>query len=155
MSTVGYMQRTRDFYAAQGYPKPYVWASHDEIPFTRLAKPLSESRLGLITTAALYARKPFERREVASGSVSESWAKLYAEDLAWAKESTHMDDIGSYFPLRVLQEMVSEGGLGEIAPRFHCAPTEYSQRQTNTVDAPDILARCREDAVDVALLVPL
>jgi len=34
-------------------------------------------------------------------------------------------------------------------------PTDYSQRRTIEQDAPQILARCREDGVDVALLVPL
>jgi len=34
-------------------------------------------------------------------------------------------------------------------------PTDYSQRRTLEQDAPEILRRCREDEVDVALLVPL
>jgi len=34
-------------------------------------------------------------------------------------------------------------------------PTDYSQRRTIEQDAPEVLARCREDAADVALLVPL
>jgi hypothetical protein len=42
-----------------------------------------------------------------------------------------------------------------VAPRFHGVPTDYSQRRTSEQDAPEILRRLREDAVDVALLVPL
>jgi hypothetical protein len=34
-------------------------------------------------------------------------------------------------------------------------PTEYSQRRTLEIDAPDLLTRLREDETDVALLVPL
>jgi len=39
--------------------------------------------------------------------------------------------------------------------RFHCVPTDYSQRRTREQDAPALLERLREDAADVALLVPL
>ena len=48
---VPYMQRTREYYTAQGYEEPYRWAYHDQTPFTKLTKPLSESRIGLVTTA--------------------------------------------------------------------------------------------------------
>ena len=40
-----------------------------------------------------------------------------------------------------------------MASRFHGAPTNRSQRTTLDVDAPEILARCRADAVDAAILV--
>ena len=43
---VSYIDKSRDFYAAQGYERPYRWARNDEAPFTPLAKPLSESRIG-------------------------------------------------------------------------------------------------------------
>ncbi len=45
--------------------------------------------------------------------------------------------------------------MGSLAARFHGVPTDYSQRRTLENDAPEILERCREDGVDVALLVPL
>jgi hypothetical protein len=34
-------------------------------------------------------------------------------------------------------------------------PTDYSQRNTTEIDAPHLLKLCREDTVDIALLVPL
>ena len=45
---VSYIDKSREFYAAQAYERPYRWARNDESPFTPLAKPLSESRLGLV-----------------------------------------------------------------------------------------------------------
>ncbi len=152
---VGYMQRTKEFYAAQGYEKSYVWAQHRDIPFTPLSKPLAQSRLGIVTTAALYDRKPLEPREVASAPMEPPPERLYANDLAWAKESTHMDDRASYFPIEMLREMVAEQRLGALAERFHCIPTSYSQRATLEQDAPDVLSRLQADEVDVALLIPL
>ena len=45
-------------------------------------------------------------------------------------------------------------GRFKLAKRFHGAPTNRSQRVTLETDAPEILARCRQDQVDAALLVP-
>ena len=50
-SFVSYIDRSREYYAAQGYPKPYAWPHYDDVPFTPLQKPLSECRVGLVTTA--------------------------------------------------------------------------------------------------------
>ncbi len=155
MSTVNYMQRTRDFYAAQGYERAYVWAHYDEAPFASLSKPLAQCTVGLVTTAALYDRKPLEPRHVDSAATEPGPERLYANDLAWAKESTHMDDPGSYLPLPVLKRLVEEERIGAVASRMHCVPTEYSQRNTLENDAPEILRRLREDGADIALLVPL
>src|SRR5438034_223626 len=41
-----------------------------------------------------------------------------------------------------------------VAPRFFGAPTNRSHRVTIDVDAPEILARCQADKVDVAVIVP-
>ena len=49
---VSYIDRTREFYLAQGYESPYQWAYFDEVPFTRLAGALSQCRVTLITTAS-------------------------------------------------------------------------------------------------------
>ena len=42
-----------------------------------------------------------------------------------------------------------------IASRFHSLPTDYSQRNTEERDAPEILKRLLEDEADIAILVPL
>ena len=49
---IGYMARTRDYYAAIGYTTPYRWAHYTGAPFEPLRKPLKESRVTIITTAA-------------------------------------------------------------------------------------------------------
>ena len=50
-SFVSYIDRTREYYAAQGYSKPYTWPRYDDVPFAPLMKPLSDCRVGLVTTA--------------------------------------------------------------------------------------------------------
>ena len=152
---VPYMDRTRRYYAAQGFEKAYVWARFDDTSFTSPTKPLAESTLALITTAALYDREATDPRVVASGETADPPTRLYANDLSWDRGATHLDDLNSYFPIDRLKEAVAAGQLGALAGRFHCVPTEYSQRRTHSVDAPEILERCREDGADIALLVPL
>ena len=80
---------------------------------------------------------------------------MFTDDLSWDKEFTHTKDVPSFLPLEQLQQLEKEGVIGELAPRFHSVPTEYSKRSTVENDAPDILARCQEDQVDLAILVPL
>ena len=51
---IPYMQRTRAYYLALGYENPYRWAHFRDVPFTPLAKPLGDSTVALVTTAAPY-----------------------------------------------------------------------------------------------------
>jgi hypothetical protein len=160
-SFVSYIDRTREYYAAQGYERPYRWAHHGSVPFAKLEKPLAESRVTVVTTASPFV-DPVAGEDVVGGS-KQVWSgetavtpnRLYTDDLAWDKETTHTDDVESFVPLGSLRAFVREGRIGSLARRFHGVPTDYSQRRTLEQDAPEILARCREDAVDIALLVPL
>ncbi|WP_422012947.1 hypothetical protein [Reyranella sp.] len=156
--TVRYIDRTRGYYRALGYPSDYVWSRFDTVPFAPLAKPLSQARIGLVTTASppdLGNRDASGKRQVWSGSISQAPAKLFTDNLAWDKESTHTDDRASFLPIEAVQQWAVEGVVGDLAPRFHGVPTEYSQRKTTEFDAPQVLARLRADGADVALLSPL
>lgn len=156
--TVCYRDRTRDYYRALGYPSDYVWSHFNTVPFAPLAKPLSEASIGLVTTASppdLGNRDSSGKRQVWSDVVSPAPAKLFTDNLAWDKESTHTDDRASFLPIEAVNHCASEGLIGGLAPRFHGVPTEYSQRKTIEIDAPQVLARLRADGADAALLSPL
>ena len=49
---VPYLERSREYYLAMGYPKPYEWAHQAEVAFTPLEKPLNRTSITVITTAA-------------------------------------------------------------------------------------------------------
>ncbi|HET8997861.1 MAG TPA: glycine/sarcosine/betaine reductase selenoprotein B family protein [Acetobacteraceae bacterium] len=156
-SPVRYMQRTRAYYRALGYTKDYVWAHHADVPFIRPAKPASAMRIALICTAGpgdRSHRDEHNRRHVWSGSVA-SPPDSFDTDVAWDRESTHTDDRETFLPISAARRLVAEGALGALGPRFHAAPTEYSQQKTTGRDAPDILRRLWEDAVDAAILTAL
>lgn len=152
---VPYMRRSREYYEAQGFEHAYRYAHHETAPFARLRKPLHACTLGLVTTASTYRRAPLEPRKVDSGPTSPPPKRLFAEDLSWDKNATHTDDVDTFCPVEHLQALADEGVIGALAPRFHCAPTEYSQRATMEKDAPELHRRLLEDGADIALLVPL
>ena len=162
---IPYMARTREYYQAIGYTTPYRWAHYVDAPFQPLRKPLSQSRVAIVTTAA-----PFDpaNGDQGPGAKYNGGAKFYTvydgdtskthdlriSHIAYDRVHTSADDSGTWFPLPQLQRLAREGGIGEVAPRFFGAPTNRSQRVTIETDAPEILARCRADRVDAAVLVP-
>ena len=152
---VPYMQRTREYYMAQGYEDSYRWAHHDKTPFTKLNKPLSESRIGLVTTAMPNTKQGRENRDVYSTSVSPIPDAMYTEELSWHKAVTHTRDVASFLPIHQLNQLIDEERIKDLASRFHSLPTDYSQGNTKEKDAPEILKRLVEDEADIALLVPL
>ena len=160
-TAVSYIDRTREYYAALGYDQPYAYAHHTQAPFSALGKPLSECRVALVTTASPWhddpalRPRPFERKGVWAGASDPPPERLFTDNLAWDKESTHTRDVESFLPLRRLQAAAARGRIGRVGPRFYGVPTEYSQKRTLNEDAPAVLALCREDAVDVALLAAL
>jgi hypothetical protein len=81
--------------------------------------------------------------------------RLFTEDLFWDKDATHTADVDSFLPLNRLAELAAEGRIGAVSPRFYGVPTEYSQGRTSNRAAPQLLAWCREDRVDVVLLSAL
>ncbi|MEM7029231.1 MAG: hypothetical protein AAF629_06675 [Chloroflexota bacterium] len=151
---VSYIDKSREFYLNKGFNNPYRWASHEDTPFTPLTKPLPEARIGLVTTAALDEAGGIDRQVYAAPTNPIPQA-LHTNHLSWHKIATHTRDLDTFLPLNRVQEMVNERKLGSLSPRFYGVPTKFSQRQTNTEHAPAILDFCREDKVDVALLVAL
>jgi hypothetical protein len=161
---IDYMRRTRDYYLALGYGAPYEWAHYAEVPFEPLAKPLAACRLTLITTAAAYRPNKGDQGPGAPYNAAAKFYTLYSGDTAvdhdtrishigYDRKHTTAKDSGTWFPLPLLREFAGQGRF-TLAKRFHGAPTNRSQRVTLETDAPEILARCRQDQVDAALLVP-
>jgi hypothetical protein len=157
---VRYIDKTRAYYEAEGYGKPYGWAHFDSIPFTPFAaagKPLSECRVGVVTTSDM-ARRGSEivpedpKRLVYSLPTDIPVDHLYSRKSAYDRYATTLDDVDSYLPLTHLHHFAAEGRIGAVAPRFQMIYSEYSQRKTLKVDAPEILKQMREDRVDVAVL---
>ena len=162
---IPYLQRIREYYLALGYGAPYVWAHYADVPFHPLNKPLSECRIALITTAAPYQPGKGDQGPGAPYNANAKYYTVYSGDtaqdhdlrishIAIDRKHTTAEDPATFFPLTALRQCAASGRVGRVAPRFHGAPTNRSHRVTLEVDGPEIVARCKADGVDAALLVP-
>lgn len=161
---IPYMQRTRDYYRALGFP-PYRWAHFAEVPFTPLRTPLGRARVGLITTAAPWQPGAGDQGPGAPYNAAAKFYQVYSlpvdgvpdlriSHVGYDRKHTTAADPNTYLPLARLQEAAAAGRIGTLAPRLHGAPTNRSHRTTLEADVPELLRRCREDAVDAVVLVP-
>ena len=164
MSHVRYIDKTREYYLGEGYDSPYRWAHFDDVPFTPLARPLADSRVGLVTTSEMVLRgREAELAHVENDPTRPTYSlpmgvptkELYSRKASYDKHATTLDDIDAYLPLTHLRRLVEEGRIAGLASRFQVVHSQYSQRRTLTVDAPRILAELREDRVDVAVLTAI
>lgn len=162
---IPYMARTRAYYQALGYQEPYRWAHFAEVPFARLAKPLSDCRIGLVTTATPYDPAHGDQGPGAPYNAAAKFHRAYARPtsgspdvriahVTYDRTHTSAEDPNCWFPLGQLERCALEGMIGAVSGRFYGAPTTRSQRTTMEQDAPDILAAMRADKVDAAVLVP-
>jgi D-proline reductase (dithiol) PrdB len=159
-AAVDYIEVTRTTYDALGYP-PYHWV-HSETapPWTPLAKPLSECRVGLIASGGIYraGQIAFHFKDDASYRViptdvptAELRATHFAYDLRDART-----DINVVFPIDPLRGLVADGSIAELAPEaFTFMGGIYSARRVRDELAPALRDRVLAQAVDVVLLVPV
>lgn len=160
---IAYLQRTREWYLALGYGNPYQYAHFQGVPFQRLRKPLADCVVTLVTTAAPYQADKGPQGPGAPYNAAAKFFVPYTGDtasdhdvriahVAIDRMHTSMQDPNTWFPLPLLRRHAAEGRL-VLAPRFHGAPTNRSQRHTMDIDIPLVLQRCQEDGVDAAVLV--
>jgi Glycine/sarcosine/betaine reductase selenoprotein B (GRDB) len=162
---IPYLDRIRNYYEGLGYGAPYRWAHYAAVPFARLSKPLAACRVALITTAAPYQPDKGDQGPGAPYNGAAKFYRVYSGDseldpdlrishVAYDRTHTSAEDSNTWFPLRQLRRLAAAGHIGALTRRFHGAPTNRSQRTTLSQDCPELLARCREDSADAAVLVP-
>ena len=165
---IPYLQRIREYYQALGYGAPYRWAHYAEVPFVPLKKPLRDSRIGLITTAAPHQPGKGDQGPGAAYNAAAKFYTVYSGDSAaehdlrishigYDRAHTTAEDQNTWFPLPALRRLAAPENpnrrIGEVAPRFHGAPTNRSHRTTLRQDCPELLRRVREDRADAVILV--
>lgn len=131
---------------------------NDTAPFTPLARPLSASRLALVTTAGIHPRgdRPFTGGDQSFRVLPSSIPKA---DIVVSHVSIGFDragilsDLNVVFPVDRLRELVALGEVGSLGT------TNYSfmgaQRTYDTLlhdSGPEVARRLREDGVEVVLL---
>lgn len=145
--------------------KTYQWRRNDPVPWTRLSKPLSRARVGLVTTAGFVAPddRPFDRK-IRGGDPSFRVlaSAVRVSDLTEHHRSESFDHAGIAadpnlaFPLDRLRELVKRGRIGSVSDRHVSlmgSITAPGRLQRDTL--PEATRLFQDDEVDVALLVPV
>lgn len=163
MDYVRYIERTRAYYAALGYDKPYEWPHFEEAPFTPLAKPARDCRIALVSTSDVQL-KDDEAAEgefnAFTGNVystpSDTPAeRLYSRQEHFDRHAMQLDDVDTFFPLSRFRELAAAGRIGGLAARAHGVITGYSKRKTLETDGPEVLRRLGEDGAEAVVLTPI
>jgi D-proline reductase (dithiol) PrdB len=143
----------------------YRYRALDPVPFTRLARPLQEARVAVVTTGGVFL--PSQVRfdcDLKGGDASfrEIPADADLTTLGIAHKSDAFDQSGFQadrnlgFPLERLREMARRGEIGALNGRalsFMGSITSPGRLVKET--APAAAALLAADGVDAAFLVPL
>ena len=158
---VAYISAITARYLRLGYT-PYRWFEADgPPPWQALAKPISSVRLGLLSTAGVYARgqRAYHYRDDDSIRALPSDTPDEALRFSHITENYLVDarqDPACIFPLKTLRGLVRDGILGGLADRvLSCMGGVYSQRRVREHVAPAVYASLQENQVDAALLVAM
>jgi hypothetical protein len=167
MDYVRYIEKTHEYYRSLGYEKTYNYAYNQDFPFTPLKKPLSESRVSLVTTASFVLLDEVGNWLEEPGMIGTNELEVFTVPSDWPTDrilststdhdryQTDMADVNAFFPTTRMQEILKEGTFGSLSKNYYRTLPNYSHRKTTEVDGPEILRQCREDNVDVALLTPV
>ena len=157
---VDHIVRTRGLYSSLGHG-PYRWVrSETPPPWTRLAKPLEECRVGLVASGGVYrtGQIAFHHRDDISLRVIDASvpaAELRTSHFAYDQTDARIDP-NVVFPVDTLRALAKDGVIGDVSPRAYTFMGGiYSARRVRDTLAPEISRRLAADQVDLALLVPV
>ena len=150
-------------YSGQGF-EPYQWhvAEGDAPRCPAPLKPLSECRLGVLSTSGAYVsgehlaycyKDDTTVRHIRNDSTAE---ELRFSHLTENYLVAGRSDPNCLLPLGALRRLVSEQLLGAIAPAaLSCMGGIYSVRRVQQELVPAIVSAFKQQEVDAALLVPM
>lgn len=127
--------------------------------FARLRKPLSESRLALVTTGGVHLLEGarFDIDDPA-GDCSYREIPKDAGELTWSHAYYRPDDatdLNVVFPLRTFRELEDEGIIGELNHRhFSFMGAIHDPGPLSEDTAPEVAEKLVDDGVDAVFLTP-
>ena len=148
-------------YEKLGYT-PYRWYHADSAAdFAPLKKPLSESRLGVMSTSGAYALGQVAYHYKDDTSIRAIASDTAVENLRFSHITENYlenprKDPNCILPIDPLRAAAADGRIGQLAPElFSCMGGVYSQRRVREETIPELHAQFVRQAVDTVLLVPM
>jgi D-proline reductase (dithiol) PrdB len=132
---------------------------NDSAPFTRLRRPVSESRLALVTTAGIHLRgdPPYTNADQSFRVIP---AETPASEIVQSHASIGFDrtafqrDINVVFPMDRVREFVARGEIGSLSRTYFtfmgAQRPPYDRLLQDT--GPEVARRLRADGVEVVFL---
>jgi len=161
MHPIEYMRMTRELYESLGHP-PYGWYHADTPPaFTRLSKPLSECRIGVLSTSGAYVvgQRAYHYKDDCSIRAIPKTTPTQNIHFSHITENYLPDprrDPNCVLPIDALRTLEADGLIGEVADDlFSCMGGIYSQRRVNEELIPALSEAFRQQNIDAAFLVPM
>lgn len=148
--------------AAKGGMKPYGWFAPKEPPaFAPVTKPLSQCKVGMISTSGCYAvgdqaytykDDPTTRTIPINTPVSDLRFSHFTENYL----SDGRRDPSCIYPLETLRRLKNDNVIGSLPENvFSCMGANYSTKGTIEKVGPNVAAMFKEQKIDVALIVPM
>ena len=133
---------------------------HDDSPFVRLPKPMSKSRVAIVTTAGLHVRgdKPFfsgdqTYRVIPSRTPTSQIVQSHSS--IGFDRTAFMRDVNISYPIDRLRELVERGEIGSVASDgYSFMGAARTPRTMERESGPEVARRLLADGVDVVLLTP-
>ena len=133
---------------------------HDDAPFVRPRKPLSESRVAIVTTAGLHVRgdrlffSGDQTYRVIPSDVPNSRIVQSHSSIGFDR-TAFMRDVNISYPIDRLRELAARGEIGSVAANgYSFMGAARSPRVMERETGPEVARRLRDDGVDVVLLTP-
>lgn len=158
---VSYIEKTRQLYDSLGYT-PYNWFHADSDPdFCPPSKKLTESKLGLVSTAGTYVAGQMAYHYKDDTSIRKIPSNTGSDNIRFSHVTENYlvdarQDPQCVIPTVALQQLQSEGFVGGLAENYYsCMGGIYSQRRVNEELIPALESSIRDEEIDLLLLVPL
>lgn len=158
---VEYMKTIAERYSKLGYPIYQWYRAEDPPPFTPLKKPLSESRIGVLSTSGAYVvgqKAYYYKDDTSTRAIPKNTPKdkIHFSHITENYLEGPRRDPACMVPLDALNRLEEEGAIGEIAEEvFSCMGGIYSQRRVLEELAPAMLAAYQAQKIDAAFLIPM
>lgn len=154
-----------EIFLQRKYLKEFMFTDNRNIakPFTALSKPLSESKVAIITSAGLYKKEeqPFDTEALLGDT---TFRKIHKKDDLTTLDIAHThydhqfikEDINTVYPMKHLETLVSDNTIGSLSDtHYSFCGFVLDTEQLIAETAEGILQELKADNVEAVLLAPV